>query len=76
MTYRIATYPGLNDEPVLLRHNDGALVILRGDGDGAVPVLIVPRVAEVARNVAYTAPDLEQEAFAARVVALLNGESQ
>ena len=38
--------------------------------------LVVPRVAFVKRSDQYDKPDPAQEAFAARVVALLNGEDQ
>lgn len=74
-TYRIATYPGLKGEPVLLRENDGSLIIMEGepDSEDARRVLAVPRFVPLRRTAPYNTPDAEQEAFAARVVALLNG---
>ena len=74
--YRIAAYPidaDGNREP--MRHNDGSMVIMQGaeDDDETRPVLWVRRFSEAKRGKAWNTPDPEQKAFAARVVALLNG---
>lgn len=82
MTFRISTNPvyevdGRKMGGELIRHNDGSLII-RDDGDDETMGyrLVVPRVAFVKRSDQYDKPDPAQEAFAARVVALLNGEDQ
>jgi len=84
MTFRISTNPvfEVGDRKMggeFIRHNDGSLII-RNDGDDDREDmgfrLVVPRVAYVKRGERYDKPDPEQEAFAARVVALLNGEDQ
>lgn len=76
MTYRIATIPTFDRETMaegetFMRRNDGSLVI-RPDDDESDLRLVVPRVAEVKRSDPYNKADPEQEAFAARVVGLLN----
>ena len=84
MTFRISTNPvyevdGRKMGGELIRHNDGSLIIRDDANDGADSMgyrLIVPRVAFVKRSDQYDKPDPAQEAFAARVVALLNGEDQ
>ena len=86
MTFRISTNPvyevdGRKMGGELIRQNDGSLII-RDDADryaddGTMGYrLVVPRVAFVKRGDRYDKPDPAQEAFAARVVALLNGEDQ
>lgn len=79
MTYRVGTIPYFDRETKTettkpFRQNDGSLVIMHGaEGDDDVrPALIVPRIAPVKRAEAYSAPDPEQEAFAQRIVDLLN----
>lgn len=80
MAFRISTNPTfeVGDKTFggeMVRMNDGALVIRDGDDDDAPNLrLIVPRVADVKRNDRYDKPDPEQEAFAQRVVDLLNGD--
>lgn len=72
--YRLGSLPLPDGGEMLFRHNDGSLVIMTGaaDDENTRPVLTVPRVHEVSRKVAYSAPDADQEAFARRVVELLN----
>lgn len=59
-----------------IRMNDGSLIIRdedAGDDDDAPNLrLVVPRVVQVKRSAPYDTPDPEQEAFAQRVVDLLN----
>ena len=83
MTFRISTNPvfEIGDRKMggeFIRQNDGSLIIRDdaeddGDDDSMGLRLIVPRVAIVKRSDRYDKPDPEQEAFAARVVAMLNG---
>jgi len=80
MAFRISTNPTfeVGDKVFggeFVRHNDGALVIRSEDDDEDAPNLrlIVPRVGRVKRSDPYDKPDPEQEAFAQRVVDLLNG---
>jgi hypothetical protein len=84
MAFRISTNPivEIGDRMFggdFIRQNDGSLII-RDDADDARDDmgfrLVVPRVAYVKRSDPYDKTDAEQEAFAARVVALLNGEDQ
>lgn len=80
--YSIGTIPTLDrDEDgsiregeKLFRHNDGALNIMRrgDDPEDVSAVLIVPRAARLKRGAPYDTPDPIQEAFAQRVVDLLN----
>lgn len=74
MTYRIAVYPGADEQPILMRHNDGSLVIMHGEptDEDTRPALIVPRVHLVAHKVAHSISDADQLAFALKVVAMLN----
>lgn len=79
MTYRVGTIPSFDRETMTetvkpFRQNDGSLVIMQGveDSEDARPALIVPRVKHVKRSEAYSAADPEQEAFAQRIVDLLN----
>lgn len=79
-TYSVATLDlGFDGSPTLLRRNDGSLVIMEriedADGIDNRPCLEVPRVRHVKRSEAYSASDPDQEAFAQRVVDLLNGEA-
>jgi len=83
VTFRISTFPivEIGDRKIggeFVRMNDGSLIIRDEDRDDDAPNLrvIVPRVAHVKRSDAYDKPDPEQDAFAARVVALLNGGNQ
>jgi len=84
MTFRIMTNPiaEIGDRKFggeFMRHNDGSLIICNEADDDREDMgfrLVVPRVAYVKRGERYDKPDPEQEAFAARVVALLNGEDQ
>lgn len=80
MTYRIAVLPtfeiaGVTHGGDFIRDNDGSLVILFGDPDEDYTrrALIVSRVVRLKRGAAYDTPDPEQEAFARRVVDVLNG---
>lgn len=77
-TYSLARLDlGFDNSPSLMRRNDGSLVIMEkseGEDDNR-PCLEVPRVRHVKRSEAYSAPDPDQEAFAQRVVDLLNGET-
>lgn len=75
--YRIAALPadeGSDRKP--MRHNDGAMVIMLGgeDDEDTRPVLQVMKWGKAKRGMAWNTPDPEQEAFAAHVVALLNGD--
>lgn len=79
MAFRIATMPtfevaGRTAGGGYIRENDGALIVLSGaaDDDLSRRALIIPRVVRLKRSEAYDTPDPEQEAFAARVVGLLN----
>ena len=86
MTFRISTNPvfEIGDRKMggeFIRQNDGSLIIRDvaendGDDDTMGYRLVVPRVAYVKRGERYDKPDPAQEAFAARIVALLNGEDQ
>lgn len=74
--FYIATF---NDTPEggPMRLNGGEMIIMEGylDDEGEEdrrPVLHVMRRARAKRGQAWNTPDPEQEAFAARVVALLN----
>jgi hypothetical protein len=80
MKYRIGTIPTFDRETMTegtkpFRMNDGSLVVMAGDAgdEDAQRVLLVPRFAHVKRTASYDTPDPEQEAFARRVVDLLNG---
>lgn len=70
--YNVGTLAIGSGDPEFFRHNDGSLIILDGPAGDARPCLLVPRVHHVPRNKAYSAPDADQEAFAQRVVDLLN----
>ncbi len=80
MKYSIAIYPGVEVEgvvlqpPTIVRQNDGAMTIMRGDPDGEdyTPALMVPMIVRAKRGEAWKTADPEQEAFAQRVVDLLN----
>lgn len=55
------------------RHNDGSMSIMGRDSEGDnAPVLYVPMRVVAKRGEAWRTTDLEQEAFAAAIVALLN----
>ncbi len=83
MTFKISTNPtfeigdkSFGGEPIRL--NDGSLVIRDDaalDDDDVVLRLVVPRAVTLKRGAPYNTPDAAQEAFARRVVDLLNGES-
>ena len=83
MTVRISINPivEVGDRKMggeFIRQNDGSLIIRDDadeDRDDMGFRLVVPRVAYVKRGDPYNKPDPEQEAFAARVVALLNGDA-
>lgn len=61
-----------------MRHNDGSVVIMRGakpgrdEDDFNVPVLSVNMTVRAKRGEAYKTSDPAQEAFAQRIVDLLN----
>lgn len=78
MSYKLSSYNAPGEADQLLRHNDGSLVIMQTDGEEGAedaenrPCLLVPRVNPAKRGEAWKTPDPDQEAFARRVVALLN----
>lgn len=67
---------GLDAETApIMRHNDGSMVImlrLSDDEFDVRPALTVPMIIHAKRGEAWKTTDPEQEAFAARVVDLLN----
>lgn len=80
-TYRIASLDptGMEGaEGTPMRHNDGAMIIMEGEpgGDETRPVLHVTMTIRPKRGEAWKTSDPVQEAFAQRVVALLNGDGQ
>ncbi len=72
MRYQIAK-TGLNQDKVL-RHNDGALVIMQGERltDEYRAVMQIPMTVKAKRGQAWDTTDTAQEAFAQRVVDALN----
>lgn len=72
MRYEIGAMPA----GAPFRGTDGSMIIMRVEADNAArPVLLVTRWSKVTRGIAYKEADPEQEAFAAEVVAILNGEA-
>jgi hypothetical protein len=79
MIFRISTQPTfeVGDKTFggeMVRLNDGSLIVRNDEDDDEAPNLrvIIPRVVPTKRGDPYDKPDPEQEAFAARIVSLLN----
>lgn len=80
MTYRIAKTGSViidgveRGKPKVFRHNDGAITIMKGEEDDEDnrAVLHVLMTVRPKRGEAWKTEDPEQEAFAQRVVDLLN----
>ena len=74
-TFRIATID-LGEGIKPMRQNDGAMIIMEGEaGDEETrPALHVPMIVRPKRGEGWRTDDPEQEAFARRVVDLLNAE--